>query len=252
MRSIAIFDLFAVVRTENYGMTYEEFRAAFLAALDECQLGMIGLWPAEEINLRTTDRTFEVHVEPLGGSDAEPFFVAATISWRWDALLTARAATTEEDMFTELFRRDEAAELVPERPQIRIDLKLNASLPWGRPLPMPSKHAWASWIRETMGRLERIEPLTPEDHIRTSPDGTLEVLAWQGAPKIALSCSPSGELQLESVSIDAMQIMTLPRTVDSDQPPEEGPEVQLGEMFHRVRASLTAWMQSLDHLKLPI
>jgi hypothetical protein len=75
------------------------------------------------------------------------------------------------------------------------------------------------------------------------------VLAWQGAPKAKLSCRPSGELELESVSIEAMQIMTLPRTVDSDEPPDESSVDQLRDVFHRLRASLTAWMQSLDHLK---
>jgi hypothetical protein len=142
-----------------------------------------------------------------------------------------------------------AADLVPELPHLRVDLKLNASLPWGKPMPMPSKQAWSSWARETMGRLESIEPLAPEDQVRESPDGNLEILAWQGAPTVRLSCAPNGELQLEAVSIEAMQIMTLPRTLDSDEPPDDGPEEQLQEMFHRVRTALTAWSESLDHLK---
>lgn len=148
---------------EKTPMTYEEFRAAFMAALRRSKLEMIGLWPDEEINLRTTDRRFEVHVEPLGGSDAEPFHVSATVSWRWDALLTARAATTEDDMLTELFSRSEAVDMDAALPRVRIDLKLHASLPWGKPLPMPSRSAWSSWARETMGRLEHIDPLTPGD-----------------------------------------------------------------------------------------
>jgi hypothetical protein len=230
-------------------MTYEEFREAFMAAFGESKLGMIGLWPDEKIDLRTTDRTLKVHLEPIRRSGAEPFHIAATVSFRWDSLLTARSATKEEDMLTELFGRNEAAELLTELPGIRIDLELHASLPWGKPLPMPSKSAWSSWARETMGRLESIEPLTPDEHVRESPDGSLEVLAWQGAPKVELSCATSGELQLEGVSVEAMQIMTLPRTLDSGEPSDEGPEEQLRDMFHRVRAALVAWSESLDHLK---
>ncbi|HEY9593899.1 MAG TPA: hypothetical protein VHE79_05440, partial [Spirochaetia bacterium] len=229
-------------------MTYEEFRSAFMEALKESRLGMIGLWPEEKINLRTTNRALKVYLEPLRRSDAEPFHVAATISWCWDSLLTARSETKEEDMLTELFRR-EAADMVPELPHLRVDLKLNASMPWGKPLPMPTKAAWSSWAREVMGRLESIEPLTPDEHVRESPDGNLEVLAWQGSPKAELSCSPTGELQLEGVSIEAMQIMTLPRTLDSNEPPDDAPREQLQDMFHRVRAALTAWSESLDHLK---
>jgi hypothetical protein len=54
------------------------------------------------------DRNYEVYVEPLGGQDAEPFFVAATISFRWDSLSTARTATTEEDL-REMFHRVRAS-----------------------------------------------------------------------------------------------------------------------------------------------
>lgn len=230
-------------------MTYEEFRAAFLTALRESKLGMIGLWPDEEINLRTTDRTLVVHVEPLGGSDAEPFHVAATISWRWDSLLTARSATMEKDMLTELFSRDEASDMVPRLPDIRIDLKLGASLPWGKSMPMPSRQAWASWIRETLGRLERIEPLTPDEHVTENAVGDVEVLAWQGSPVARVSCGPTGELSLLGIDIEAMQMLTVPRTLDSGELPDDGPEGQLAEMFHRVRAAMTAWMQSLDNLR---
>jgi hypothetical protein len=230
-------------------MTYEEFRSVFMEALKESRLRMIGLWPDEKMNLRTTDRVLKVHLEPLRRSDADPFHVSAMITWCWDSLLTARSATMEKDMFTELFSRDEAADMIPELPRIRIDLKLNASLPWGKPLPMPSQSSWSSWARETMGRLESIEPLTPEDHVRESPDGDLEILAWQGAPTVRLSCAPNGELQLEAVSIEAMQIMTLPRTLDSHEAPDDGPEDRLGDMFHRVRTALTAWSESLDHLR---
>src|SRR5260221_651203 len=71
----------------------------------------------------------------------------------------------------------------------------------------------------------------------------------QGAPKVELACARSGELQLEGMSVEAMQIMTLPRTLDSGEPPDEGPAERLRDVFHRVRAALVAWSESLDHLK---
>ncbi len=231
-------------------MTYEEFRSAWDDALRESKLGMIGLWGEETLNTRTMGRVYEVHVEPFGGQDAEPFHVTATLSFRWDPLDTARTATTEEDMLTELFGREAAYKLETERPYLRIDIKLTASSPYGKPLPLPSKQAWAAWIRETMGRLERIEPLTPQEKVRENDEGNLEVLAWQGAPTAEVSCSPEGDLLLEAVSISAMQLLRTPRIFDDpDREPDESAYGQLQEMFHRVRASLLAWMQALDHLK---
>ena len=231
-------------------MRYEEFRAAWDSTLRESKLGMIGLRGEETLNTRTMDRVYEVHVEPFGGQDAEPFFVTATLSFRWDALNTARTAAREEDMLTELFGRESAYELETERPWLRIDIQLKASLPWGKPLLMPSKAAWSMWIHETMGRLETVEPLTPDEKVRENEEGSLEVLAWQGAPEARVSCTAEGDLLLESVSISAMQTMRTPRIFDDpDKEPDEPVYGQLLEMFHRVRASLLAWMQALDHLK---
>lgn len=230
-------------------MRYEEFREAFMDALRDSKLRMIGLWPVETIELRSTDRKVEVYVEPIGGSDAEPFHVAATIGWTWRALNTARSVTKEEDMLTELFGRGEADEIAADQPWLRVDVEFRASLPWGQPLPMPSSAVWAAWTREVVGRLERTERLTPEDHVFPNDRGELEVLAWQGSPKAEIACSPTGGLVLEGVTIDAMQLIELPRTLDVGVDPDEGPEAQLGAMFQRIRASLMAWMQALDHLK---
>lgn len=233
-------------------MRYEEFRSAWDDALRESKLSMIGLWGEETLNLRTTSRSYEVHVEPFDGQDAEPFFVAATMSFRWDALNTARTATREEDMLIEVFGREAAYDLDTERPWLRIDIKLNAALTHGKPIPMPPTQAWAKWIQETMGRLEDVEPLTPDEKVRENDEGNLEILAWQGTPTARVSCTPEGDLLLEAVSISAMQLMHTPRIFDNpNKEPDEPVYGQLQEMFHRVRASLLAWMQALDHLKRP-
>jgi hypothetical protein len=79
--------------------------------------------------------------------------------------------------------------------------------------------------------------------------GALEVLAWQGPPKAEIACNPNGALELEAVTIAAMQLIELPRTLDVGVEPDDGPEPQLRAMFQRIRAALMAWMQALDHLK---
>lgn len=228
-------------------MRYEEFRAAFMEALRESKLGMIGLWPDETLDLRTTDRTLTIHVEPLGGSDAEPFHVAAKISW--DALSTARTATREEDALMTLFGPDSVPKRKTMRPYHRVDFELHGSLMTGQELPMPSNRAWASWAEESIGRLAHTEPLTPQEKVRENKAGNLEVLAWHGPPEAAVLVGPDGELRLSAVTIAGFQLIETPRAFDLGEQEDPGPRRDLQEMFHRVRASLLAWMQALDHLK---
>lgn len=230
-------------------MRYEEFRHAFDDAVRQSKLGMIGLQGQETMDLRSLVRTYEIHVEPLGGQDAEPFFVAASLSFEWDALSTARTAAREEDMLMTLFGPDSVPKRKTTKPFHRIDISLKASLMHGKELPMPSSRAWASWAEETMGRLEDIEPLTPEEKFRENEAGNLEILAWHGEPEAKVLVVPNGELRLRAVSISGFQLMETPRAFDIDIEEDPDPSEDLREMFGRVRASLTAWMQALTSLK---
>jgi hypothetical protein len=231
-------------------MHYETFRDSFAAALRDSGLPRIGAGGTERLDLQTMDRTYEAIIEPIGGQDAEPFFVTATLGWTWSALHTARARTCEEDVLVEILGREGREPARTERPWVRCDVKLKASLPWGKPSPMPPLEAWREWVRETMTRFERIEPLTPAEHVRPDESGRLSVLAWQGEPLVKATCAVGGELRLESVEICAWQAIELPRVLDDpDQTPDQGPELQLAEMFGRIRAALTAWTQALSHLR---
>jgi len=60
--------------------------------------------------------------EPVGRQDAPPFHTSAAIEWRWGALATARTATTEEDMLTELLGREDAHDVETERAWLRVDI----------------------------------------------------------------------------------------------------------------------------------
>ena len=230
-------------------MNYESFRTAWTHALRESRLPMIGLYGNEMLDLQSLDRAHKVYVEPLGGQDAPPFHITATLSWDWHALQTARAHTKDEDVLSEMLGRDQTEDLVTEKPHVRIDIKLAASAPYGKPLPMPSKAAWAKWVFETVQRLDHVEPLLPDELLRENRMGMTEVLAWQESPKVTAVCSPTGDLLLEEIEISAGQLIELPRVLDSPDEPDEGPEGQLAEVFGRVRASLMAWMQAVDHLR---
>jgi hypothetical protein len=135
-------------------VTYDHFKATFLQALRASGLPTIG--PSEErLDLRSMDRTVTVYVEPVGGGRAGPFHVSGVVAWRWDALQTARTATTEDDLLTEVLGRDRAHAVDTARPWLRVDLELRAALEAGQTLFMPSLAKWAQWHRAALGRLQR-------------------------------------------------------------------------------------------------
>jgi hypothetical protein len=229
-------------------MTYEEFRALFLRSLRESGLPHMG-FQEETLDLRMLARTFKVFVEPVGGHRTEPFHATAAIWWTWSAFQTSRGIFREEDALGELLGRREE-DLDTEPPRLRIDIKLAATTMHGQALPMPWKQKWASWAQETLGRLERIEPLLPDEHVEELEDGQLAILAWQGSPTGKVECSPDGGLRLQRVDLEAFQIINLPRRWDvPDRKPDERPDRHLDAMFARVKASLHAWTEALDHLK---
>lgn len=230
-------------------MNYDEFRAVFVETLKRSGLPPLGFVPGQEtLDLRTTDRTCTTHVEPIDRDVGGPFHVSGTISWRWSALHAARTATTEEDLLAQLLGRDDE-ELQTERPWLRVDIKLRAGLVVGRSLAMPKPAAWARWSREALTRLESVEPLVTADVPREVSKGHHAILAWQGDPEIHLTCTPVGELRLESITVHAFQGIDLPRRWDHpDREPDDEPHEQLAAMFRRVKAALHAWGEVMDHL----
>jgi len=145
--------------------------------------------------------------------------------------------------------RDQVEGLLPEKPCVRVDIKLRAAAPYDKPLPIPPRATWAKWVEETVERLDRIEPLLPDEMLRQNRMGMTEVLAWQGEPTAKVVCKAGGDLLLERIEVAAMQIIELPRLSDNPAEHEQGPGVELEELFGRVRASLMAWMQATDHLR---
>ncbi|XXT16073.1 hypothetical protein WME94_38170 [Sorangium sp. So ce429] len=57
-------------------MDYDQFKNVWRHALAASRLSVLSL-EDETLDLRSTDRRFKVHVEPLGGQRTEPFFVSA-------------------------------------------------------------------------------------------------------------------------------------------------------------------------------
>lgn len=233
-------------------MNYESFKATFDFARQQSGLPLIGLGGHEKLDPASLDRDYVVHLEPIGRDITPPFHLSASVSFSWDALLTGRMLTTEEDMLVQLLGREKADAVDSEEPWVRVDIKLRAGLTWGKSLPMPSPEAWTTWIHETLTRLETVERVVSDDVVRDLPDGSHAVLAWQGDPVLRLRCDPSGELRLEEVEVKAFQGIDLPRQWDDpDRHDDVDVEGQLDRLFARVRAASFAWGEMVDHLLPP-
>jgi hypothetical protein len=226
-------------------MDYDTFRALWHETLSAAGLSPFIPWPTETIDVRGMNRTYRIYVSPPGMRSTRPFTVTATLSWRWDALHAARSATTEEGLLTELFGRV-GYDLVTERPWLRVDVTLNATLPYDAPLPMPNAGAWQRWTEHVTRRLE---PLLPAEVPYFEDEGEETILFWRGDPEARLQCRPGGQLYLTGVELPSWQGIELHRQWDSpDRPQDDDTEEQLESLFEWVRASLEAWAECLPHL----
>ena len=232
-------------------MHYEEFIKSLEFALNEAGLCSVGS-SEESLNPKTLDRVRTLYVEPLGGQTfAEPFHVTAAVKIAWDALLTARFLTTEEDFLAAVIGRDDADALDDtEKPWLRADITLRASLSLEESLPLPSPDVLRSWAREAAGRLEAIEPILAPERAREGPDGRFEVLGWQGEPRINAFVDARGEARFDGVALSAWQSIDLPRQWDDPDRDEDEPvDEQLQRLAERLRSALHAWSEVTDHLR---
>lgn len=223
-------------------MNYDQFRTLFEEALRAARMMRPFSRREETISLGGMSRAYETRVA-LGTQSPPPFYVTATLCWKWDAALSARFATTEEDLLTEILGRD-GSYLVTERPWLRVDVKLNASLPWGEPLPMPASDAWQRWASEVVARLS---PLLPADSEEV--EGELQVLSWCGEPEAEVQCGTDGRLFVTGVYLSAWQGIDLPRQWDNpDRAPDPWPDEQLDDLAERLRQALVEWEYCLQYL----
>ena len=110
-------------------MRYDAFRHSLLLALSEAELYSSWDRPTETIDLATTTRSWKTGVGSGLEQRAEPFHVHGIVSFRWDPLESARTQTTEEDLVSELFGRDDDLPETIER-DLRTDIVLRANLPY--------------------------------------------------------------------------------------------------------------------------
>jgi hypothetical protein len=225
-------------------MNYDLFMAAWQEALAASRL-QLWLFPTETIVLRDMARVYKAYVSLGKLPPADAFNVTAELSWEWDALLSARSETVEEDMLMQVLG-DDRRDVPTEPPWLRVDIVLHATRPWGKPLPMPATSAWKRWVAEAESCLEPLLIRSVEDH-----DGMPAVLAWRGESEAKFICRPDGQLVLAGVQVSAWEGVTLPRQWDNpDRGYDEEPDEQLTDLFDRIAHALQIWEKSLGHLQV--
>ncbi|MCP4538960.1 MAG: hypothetical protein GY832_17635 [Chloroflexi bacterium] len=225
-------------------MNYDQFRAIWHETLKDAGLLPFPPFPSETVELRWMSREYGISVSLRRIPRAGPFHVTARLSWKWNAAQAARTTTTEEDLLIEILGQD-GYYLVTERPWLRVDITLRATLPMNSPLPMPDTDAWRHWTAEVTTRLAPLLPVMGMDADEIEPT----TLSWRGEPSARLQCDPDGQLYLIGVELPAWQGIDLPRQWDNpDRPPDDWPDVQLANFAGRLHQALQEWEVCLDHL----
>ena len=226
-------------------MNYDTFRTLLHEALSEAGLLPFPPWPSEKIDLRDMSRMYEIYIHMHDRRRAEPFHICLKLDWRWDALQSARTSTTEEDLLVQLFGED-GYDLDTERPWLRVDVTLSATLLMGEPLPMPENDAWQRWAGEMM---QRMATLLPDEIPGAGGENATSLLFWRGDPVAQLECHPDGQLYLTGVELRAWQGINLPRQWDNpDRPPDGWSDAQLAGFADRLHQALQEWEDCLVHL----
>jgi hypothetical protein len=224
-------------------MDYANFRIVWDEALKRSGLVWEKIFVDERLGLTSMDRLYQVVIPyQFGNNSPHLFYITAELSWSWDALLSARFATTEDDLLTELFGREHP--MSSELPLLRVNVGLQASVPRDGFYPFPGSAAWSDWAAEVTALVAPHFTLVADDDPKHPA-----VSSWIEEPEIQLNCSPGGQLYLLGVSLAAGQLIRLPRQCDDSQRRRDpAPEAQLDELFERLEMGLDAWQGALDEL----
>lgn len=227
-------------------MNYEHFKAVWTRALSEAHLLTHWDRPRESIDLGPMDRLYEIRVGLTGPQTIEPFTVSATLSWRWRALESARTATTEEDLLTQLHGREDLGALDTDRRWMRVEIALRATLPRDGSRRMPAKAVWRRFVAAVADDVESQLPIRE----MAFKDGAFP-LGWCGAPTAEVACEADGTVLLAAVGLEAWQPVLLPRQWDDpDREPDDDPDEAVGELAQRVRRAMDGWTDAVKVLRI--
>jgi hypothetical protein len=222
-------------------MNYQEFRDLWHDALRAVHLQIpYPIGPTERINLRNMSRSYELVIYGGMHPKCEPFHLTASITWDWDATLSARYATTEEDMLMEIYGDFGIHDDDTVAPLLRMDVYLSAGVAYGTVYPMPALPQWQRWVRQASDELQSLMPTGYEE------DGG--ICAYSDPIQANVKLLEDGQLNLESVTFKAWQVIKLPRQWDDPEKKDLSPVDELQDFANRIGRTMNALENSLARL----
>lgn len=220
-------------------MTYEEVRAAFLAALREARLQMFD-GPSETLNVTSMARTWSVDIEPVDRLTPAFFRTSASISWMWE-----RQNAPREDKPAQSLRRDNPNAIGIEPRFLRVDITFRARLLADQPASMPRATLWARWAQRAVERLEVRALLVAPHEVGAAGRGSgpPERLVRCGEPSIEAMCGTDAEMRLAAITLPARQSIDVPDVESAGRKADVYVGEQLVKMFERLGAALHEWTE---------
>jgi hypothetical protein len=230
--------LFGVELSPGASMNYQEFRDLWHEALREARLPIpYPIGPTEKINLSSMSRSYECVIHGGLSPNSEPFHLSVKIEWDWDATLSARYATTEEDMLMQIFGDFRIHTEDTVLPWLRIDVNLFAGIPYETVYTMPLLDQWQRWFRQVSDELQLILP--------TGYDENGRVCAYSDPIQAGVRLLEDGRLNLESVTFKAWQAIKLPRQWDDPEKGDPSPAAELRDFALRISRAMSVMDNSL-------
>jgi len=224
-------------------MDYQEFINLWLEALGQAQFpGLHLLRSSEIIDIHSMDRTYGCYLWWPERPETKAFNVTTEISWVWDSLLSARFATTEEDMLMQIYG-DFGIQEDTEPPWLRIDVALHASISLDKRFPLPLLENWQRWVKKVSLELE---PFLPGGN--DSEDGDQDTLGWHGIPEAVITFDTQGHTFLQAVILRSWQGFKLPRQWDDPEKADSDPGERLYQFATNIKQALGIWQNSLVDL----
>ena len=224
-------------------MDYQEFINLWLEALGQARFPGLHLpHPSETIDIHSMDRTYRCYLWWPERPETRAFNVTAEISWVWDSLLSARFATTEEDLLMQIYG-DFGIHEDTEPPWLRIDMALHASISLDKSFPLPLLENWQRWVKKVSLELE---PFLPGGN--DSEDGDEDMLGWHGIPEAVITFDAQGQTFLQAVILRSWQGIDLPRQWDDSEKVDPDPSEQLYQFATNIKQALGIWQNSLVNL----
>jgi hypothetical protein len=188
------------------------------------------------------DRTYKNYLWWPETPETKAFHVTAEISWVWDSLLSARFATTEEDMLMQIYG-DFGIHEDTEPPWLRIDVTLHASISLDERFPLPLLENWQRWAKKVCLELEPFLPGWNE-----SKDKDQDTLGWHGNPEAEIYFDALGQTFLQAVILRSWRGINLPRQWDDPDKADPDPGEELYQFATNIKQALRIWQNSLVDL----